>query len=494
MGRASARAIGLPARLAGTLAPPAGPVAAVLPFGSPSSPPPPSLRAVKILAITNLYPPHLADTDDFRCQNVAEALADRGHTVRVLTSTCGLASEAGHTARSVGAADGRDSLVQRRLRLNGLYGQSEVTGVGDLRELEARNNDVLRDAITEFQPEVIQVFSLRGVSKSLLVTLRRTGVPTCFDIADTWLAEDLADDPWLAWWHREKLPALQKVQRTGLEVSGQRAKWDAATPTFLEPGVARLPAIFDRDAPAGTAPNSIGTPQLRRLCFSSPALRETTAAAGFRVAHGEVIHPGVDTSLFHGEPRPADSPVRKFLVVARLTPHCGVATAIDALQLVRAEGEKATLTVYGRGSSEVLAKLRTRAVQCGAAVEFRSGGLQRELPLIYHAHDAFIYPVEREESFVGAPLEAMACGLPVIVSGGHGAEDLFRSQESCLAFPSGDAGELAARMLELIQTPNLASQLAQVGQNEVLTRYQFTTAVEEIERYLEDTVAQWQSA
>lgn len=450
---------------------------------------------MKILVVTNLYPPHLADTDDFRCQNVADALRERGHTLRILTSTCGLADEAGHTARSFGTGmTEREALVQRRLRVNGIFGQSAIAGVTELHELEARNNAVLREAVAEFEPDLIHVGSLRGVSKSLLVTLRRTGVPTCYEMSDLWLAEELRDDPWLAWWHREKLPAMQKVQRTGLEVAGQRARWDAATPTFIEPGVNRLPAIFDRHDETGFKPNSITALQFRRLYFSSPALRETTAAAGFRVAHGEVIHPGVDTRLFHGEARPADAPVKKFLIVARLTTHCGVATAIEALQLVRAQGVKATLTVYGRGSSEVLAKLRTHAVQCNVSVEFRSGGLQRELPQIYRDHDAFIYPVEREESFVGTPLEAMACGLPVIVSEGHGAEDLFRSQESCLAFPSGDAGLLANRMLELIQTPGLAHQLAQVGQNEVLTRYQFTTAVEQVESYLEDTVAQWQSA
>ncbi len=466
-----------------------------MPFNSPAYSQPPSLRAVKILVVTNLYPPHLADTDDFRCQNVSAALRKRGHTLRVLTSTCGLASDEGHTAHASGAsAESRDALVQRRLRINGNFGQSTVTGLGDLRELEARNNNVLREAIAEFEPDVVHVWSLRGLSKSLIITLRRTGIPTCFDVSDTWLAEEFCDDPWLAWWHRERLPAMQKIQRTGLEVSGQRAKWDAATPTFIEPGLNRLPALFDRDAGTQAAPNSIPALQFRRLYFSSPALQTTTVAAGFRVAHGEGIHPGVDTLLFHGEAKPADAPVKKFLTIARLTPHCGIKTAIEALRLVRAQGVKATLTVYGRGSSEVLAKLRTQAVQCGAAVEFRSGGLQRELPGIYKAHDAFIYPVEREEAFVGTPLEAMACGLPVIVNQDHGAEGLFRSQESCLSFPSGDAGELANRMLELMQTPGLAHQLAQVGQNEVLTRYQFTNAVEEIERYLEDTVAQWQSA
>lgn len=449
---------------------------------------------MKILVVTNLYPPHLADTDDFRCQNVTDALRERGHILRVLTSTCGLASEAGHTARAYGSGSEGDALVQRRLRLNGSFGQPPVDGLGELRELEARNNAVLRDAIAEFAPDLVHVWSLRGLSKSLLITLRRTGVPVAFDVADSWLAEELREDPWLAWWHRERVPAMHKIQRTGLEVSGQRAKWDAATPTFIEPGTSRLPAVFDHDANAGFKPNSIGAFHFRRLYFSSPALQTATAEAGFRVAHGQVIHPGVDTQLFHGEVKPAAAPVKKFLIVARLTPHCGVATAIEALQLVRAQGAKATLTVYGRGNSEVQARLRTLAVGQDAQVEFRSGGLQRELPGIYHAHDAFIYPVEREESFVGAPLEAMACGLPVIVNQGHGAEDLFRSQESCLSFPSGDAGLLANRMLELIQTPNLAHQLAQVGQNEVLTRYQFTTAVEEIERFMDDTVAQWQSA
>jgi glycosyltransferase involved in cell wall biosynthesis len=449
---------------------------------------------VKILVLTNLFPPHLADTDDFRCQNVTDALRERGHTVRVLTSTSGLASEAGHTARAFGVGSEGDALVQRRLRLNGIYGQSEINGLGDLHELETRNNAVLRDAIADFAPDLVHVWGMRGLSKSLLITLRRANVPTAFDVADNWLAEELRGDPWLSWWHRERVPAMQKIQRTGLEVSGQRAKWDAAAPTFVEPGTSRLPAVFDRDTAAGVAPNSIGAFQFRRPHFTSLALRAATAEAGFRVAHGAVIHPGVDTRLFHGEVKPASELVKKFLVVARLTPHCGVATAIEALKLVRAQGAKATLTVYGRGSSEVLSRLRTLAVGQAAPIEFRSGGLQRELPLIYHAHDAFIYPVEREESFVGAPLEAMACGLPVIVNQDHGAEDLFRSHESCLSFPSGDAGLLANRMLELIEQRDLRCQLAQVGQNEVLTRYQFTTAVEEIERYLEDTVAQWQSA
>lgn len=449
---------------------------------------------MKILVVTNLFPPHQADTDDFRCENVAGALRKRGHTVRVLTSTYGLASDSGHTAHTFGSgAAGRDALVQRRLRLNGVYGQPTISGLKGLRELELRNHTVLREALADFAPDVVHVWGLSGLSKSLLLTLRRTNVPTTFDVADPWMAEELRNDPWLNWWHRQSVSLLHRLHRAALEFLDLRAKWDPETPTFIDPGARRMPGIFDRDPDAGFKPNSVASFQFRRLYFSSPALKSATVQAGFRVSHGEVIHPGVDTKLFHGEVKPATELAKKFLIVTRLTPQCGVATAIDALRLVRAQGVKATLTVYGRGSSEVLAKLRTRAVQGEVPVEFRSGGLQRELPLIYQAHDAFIYPVESTEAFVGSPLEAMACGLPVIVNQDHGVEELFRSRESCLAFPSGDSGLLANRMLELIEHRDLRVQLAQVGQNEVLTRYQFETTVEQIERHLEDTVAQWQS-
>ena len=155
---------------------------------------------MKILVVTNLFPPHQADTDDFRCQNVTDALRARGHVVRVLTSTYGLASEAGHTARTLDTGSEGNTQVQRRLRLNGIHGQPTVTGLGDLRELETRNNTVLRGAIEEFAPELVHVWSLHGLSKSLLLTLRRANVPTAFDVADPWMLDELRTDPWLSWW------------------------------------------------------------------------------------------------------------------------------------------------------------------------------------------------------------------------------------------------------------------------------------------------------
>ena len=48
---------------------------------------------MKILVLTNLYPPHHAGTYDLRCQSVTELLRLRGHSVLVLTSNHGLNTE-----------------------------------------------------------------------------------------------------------------------------------------------------------------------------------------------------------------------------------------------------------------------------------------------------------------------------------------------------------------------------------------------------------------
>src|SRR5580658_9306733 len=114
---------------------------------------------MKILAITNLYPPHTAGTFDNQCLNVTESLKLRGHSIFILTSIHGLQSEQ------------KDESIHRRLMLNGAYGHPVVTNYLQLKEMELHNNQVLLEAIEQFAPEVVHVFSLLGVSKSLIFTL-----------------------------------------------------------------------------------------------------------------------------------------------------------------------------------------------------------------------------------------------------------------------------------------------------------------------------------
>src|SRR6185295_6069073 len=109
-----------------------------------------------------------------------------------------------------------------------------------------------------------------------------------------------------------------------------------------------------------------------------------------------------------------------------------------------------SLSIYGRGESDYISQLRSLAVRDMLPVEFLTVSNQnRDLAAVYRQHDALLYTTEWEEPFAITPLEAMACGLPVIGASIGGARELFRHGENALTYTAGDAQELAARIQEL---------------------------------------------
>ena len=305
---------------------------------------------VKILALTNLYPPHHAGTFDTHCQSVVEALRTRGHTVLVLTSTQGLRGEQ------------RDGEIHRCLLLNGAYDAPKVTAILPLRAQEIHNSQMLLETITAFQPEIVHVFSLHGLSKSLIFTLRNARVPVAYAVADHWLSTGVRQDPWLRYWNAPSLPFLEQSGRAALEMSGERGRLDSTAPTRMMKGYDRVPALYgDTQARAAVAPDSITAFRFDRMYFCSQALKQLTERAGFAVSHTEVIYPGI-TAAFVGQIKPAGAPMKKFLIVSRLNEESGVMTALQALKLARAARLNVTFQIYGRRRIQLY---RHAALLCG---------------------------------------------------------------------------------------------------------------------------------
>jgi len=433
---------------------------------------------VKILALTNLYPPHHAGTYDLRCQSVTEALRLRGHSFLVLTSNHGLNTEQ------------RDEEIHRRLLLNGAYGHAQLTGFRELQKIEEHNHRVLRQAIADFQPDLVHVWSLRGLSKSLIFGLANSRLPTVFDLADRWLADELRVDPWLRWWNA---PGAN-LARVSLQLAGQRNRLDALAPTRMMKGIDRIPEVYGpAEVLASVQPNTIAAFRFDRLYFCSRALKQTTEQAGFRVGHGEVIYPGIPTQHFVGEVKTGSAPVKRFLVVSPLDEQSGLMTAVQALGHARENKVQATLSIYGRGESTYVSQLRSSVVQNCLPVEFLTVSNQnRDLAAIYRQHDALIYTAEWEEPFATVPLEAMACGLPVIAARTGAVRELFRDGENALTYSAGDAHELAARIQELQMQPALRRQMAETAQAEVQSKYNESTVIDQIENYLNASIEIWQ--
>jgi glycogen synthase len=282
--------------------------------------------------------------------------------------------------------------------------------------------------------------------------------------------------------------------RSSLELAGQRNRFDATAPTRMIKGIDRIPEVYGSpEFLAKVQPDSISSFRFDRIYFCSRALKQVTAESGFRVSHGEIIYPGISAQNFVGEVKSVSAPLRKLLVVGRVNEESGMMTAVQALSQARQGKSPLTLSIYGRGETDYISQLRSFVVQNGLPVEFLTVSNQnRDLAAVYRQHDALLYTAESEEPFALTPLEAMACGLPVIGANIGGARELLRHGENALTFTPGDAAELAARIQELQMQPALRCQMAETAQAEVQSRYNETTVVDQIENYLNASIEVWQ--
>ncbi len=121
-----------------------------------------------------------------------------------------------------------------------------------------------------------------------------------------------------------------------------------------------------------------------------------------------VIHPPVDVDFFR--PAPVDRE-DFFLAAGRLVPYKKMAVAVAA---ATALGRR--LVVVGQGRSrESLERL------AGPTVDFIGAVSNRELLDLYRRCSALLFP--GEEDFGIVPVEAQACGTPVIAARAGGATE-----------------------------------------------------------------------
>jgi len=127
--------------------------------------------------------------------------------------------------------------------------------------------------------------------------------------------------------------------------------------------------------------------------------------------HGsDVVYPPVDTVFYR--PDPAAEPEPSFLAVSALVPYKRLDLAIGA-----AARTKMPLTIVGRGPEE--GRLRQVADATGASVRFTGWLEDEEIRILYQRCRAAVMP--GVEDFGMVPVEAQACGRPVIALAEGGA-------------------------------------------------------------------------
>ena len=193
-------------------------------------------------------------------------------------------------------------------------------------------------------------------------------------------------------------------------------------------------------------------------------------------AKGATVVPcGVDLSLFHPDgPALPRSSAHRVVVVGRLVERKGIADVIEALRWLP---DTELLIAGGPGRDELhgdpdVRRLMAAADRCRVSerVRFLGRVCRAELPQLLRSADAVV-SVPYYEPFGMVPLEAMACGVPPVVSAVGGLQESVVDGETGLHVPPDDPRRLADALARLFADPALARRLGEAGARRVCAVY-----------------------
>jgi len=189
----------------------------------------------------------------------------------------------------------------------------------------------------------------------------------------------------------------------------------------------------------------------------STYVRDVYARAGVGAEKLAIVPPGIDPRVFRpdGPKLELDARGFRFLFVGGSTPRKGIDLAVNAFLAAFTRTDDVTLVVKDASAlypgNNVADQIARVAAHPGVAhVHYSDRFLtEQDLAALYRSCDALIAPY-RGEGFGMPILEAMACGLPVIVTAGGSTDDFvddavgIRIPATRRAFPPEDELPLVA--------------------------------------------------
>jgi glycosyltransferase involved in cell wall biosynthesis len=390
---------------------------------------------VRVLLVSNFYPPYWVGGYEQIAAWVARGLQERGHEVEVLTGR--------------GAAfEGREGIrPELDLDLQRLWETYFTTGIvfrNGLAEglrrhvFSGRNYSACLRAVRRFRADLVSFWNPAFVTVAPLLAARRAGVPAIAHLSDT-VANPFRNP------HPPRFPeALRGLARHGVDLLLRAAR-----------------------------PARVVVPS----AFLARKLGRTEAIAPERL---EVLHWPVEPTVSALAAAPTrDGPPRRILFVGTLIPEKGPEVLLGAFATAQARQRDLSLTFVGGGPEHYVQRLK--ALAAGLPVRFLGRQDRAEVVAAYASHDILAFPSVWDEPFAVVPLEAMAMGLAVVATTAGGTPEAVEDGATGLLVPPGDEAALAAAILTLTADPGGTRALAARGRRWALEQQGFPVFMERLE-------------
>lgn len=378
-----------------------------------------SLEHMRILSLIHLYPPHHLGGYEIACRGVMERFNDNGHDVRVLASDARLTDT---------DPDSSPNSIEVLRELHPWFDMEEFSplrpSLSTRISIERHNERAVRRAVASFQPDVASIWSMGYMSWSALSILEELRIPLVVTVLDDWICWAFVYDAWMRMFdHRPWARPLGAI--LGLKT--------------------RLPTFTG--ATVNVASRTIAS--------------QISEYGRWKFPDAPVVPIGVDTSeipIVEPEDRNWDW---KLLYVGRVVANKGVLTLVRALAHLPAQ---ASLEVVGHAPATELEAMTTLAEQLGVRERISFARAPRELLAArYRKANVLVFPSEWAEPFGIVPLEAMACGIPVVATGTGGSGEYLADGQNCVLFSPGDPIALADAVRRVAENQSLRNEIVAGG-------------------------------
>jgi glycosyltransferase involved in cell wall biosynthesis len=218
-----------------------------------------------------------------------------------------------------------------------------------------------------------------------------------------------------------------------------------------------------------------------RVMVLSAAAKRSLVEEGISANKIFVNACGVDLSCFKPHPRSDD--VFRVVFCGAITPRKGIHDLMRAFSELRMP--KAELWVVGGSTDHAYRHALERFA--GPGVRFLGTFPQAGLASIYSQGSVFVLP-SIADGFGMVVTQALACGLPAIVSANVGAADVVREGENGFVIPIRDVDALKERLERLYRDPALRYYMSQTAARDADKRLSWNAYGERLASFLQTVV------
>lgn len=382
---------------------------------------------MKVLVVSNLFPPHFLGGYEIECMQVCHALQERGYDLHVLSSSYG------------GSADCHFPYpVSRSLDLYLSFEMESRLLRFKRWKVGRRNYQTVRQAISRYKPDLIFLWSQLRLTTGCAKAAHDSGCRVLWRLGDETIAGYLPE-PFQ--------PTLRGVYRYAMDYG-----------------------VFRGDL--------LSMHSFKHASCISHCLKRNLMMKGLPLKEADVTYRGIPLASFPFVQK-SMSKTPRLLYVGQLHHYKGVHTIIEALRYFSSGVQ---LSIVGRGTPSYENELKKRAMELSVPVHFQGLVPYEQTSRYYLDHDIFIFPSIWQEPMGVTYIEAMASGLPVISTAKGGQGELLENNKTALLFEPEDAKGLAEAVSRLVEDDALRNSLVHRGRAWVEEKMSFEHYVDELEK------------